>query len=182
MADGAVAKGMESWTKQSRADEQSRADGAELRGAAVCVSAGAGFQVLRRPLPLPLPLPLSFLFLSLSLSQQMRWDWEDTMGIGEPLAGDVCEPQLLFPRERRCASHHAQLNPFPYPLRTLLPPFPRRADRAALSLSPFPSSGVRLRKSDALATTFGPRRRHIRGGRGEHDATIQKSPGRLVVA
>jgi hypothetical protein len=104
------------------------------------------------------------------------------MGIGEPLAGDVCEPQLLFPRERRCASHHAQLNPFPYPLRTLLPPFPRRADRAALSLSPFPSSGVRLRKSDALATTFGPRRRHIRGGRGEHDATIQKSPGRLVVA
>jgi len=174
------------WTEQSRrgrsrgqdsrADKLSRADGAELRGAAVCVSASAGFQVLRRPLPSSSLVPFP-----LSLSQQMRWDWEDTMGIGEPLAGDVCEPQLLFPREQRCSSPHAQLNPFPFPRArsSLLSP---RTDRAALSLSPFPSSGVRLSKSDALATTFGPRRRHMRGGRGEDDAMIQKSLGRLVVA
>ena len=143
---------------RSRADELSHADGSESRGAAVCGGAGAGFHVLRRPLLSSslLPFPLSFLFLSLSLSvsPQMRWGLgTDMMGIPEPLAGDVGEPQLLFPRERRCSSPHTQLNPFPFPCArsSLLSPgariallFPSHLFRPAVSASANPTPWRRL--------------------------------------
>ena len=81
--------------------------------------------------------------------------------------------------------------------RALAPLFPARTQRSALSpacaIPGFPTAravfllrsrarGVRLEQVDAMATTWGARRRHTRGCRGEPDAMVQKTPGRQGVA
>ena len=107
--------GWESRTGQSHADELSRADGAESRGAAACGGAGTEFQVLHRPLLssslLPFPLPLS-----LSWTEQSRVDGRPR-AVGTDLRGAVaCAAAAAGFEVRRRPLLSSSLLPFPLPL------------------------------------------------------------------
>ena len=179
MADGAVATGQESRGRAESCGWVGVARGSRLWRRRCRIScAPPPSSLFLSPsfsslLPFPLPLPLRLSTDEMRIGN--RHDGDSGASGGRCRRATTSFPAraaLLFP------PHAAQS--FSLPVRTLFPPFPRRADRAALSLAPFPSSGVRLSKSDALATTFGPRRRHMRGGRGEHDASRQVMPRRRL--
>ena len=102
---------------------------------------------------------------------------------------EVCARCSLFPARSRLCFLRARNAPL-FPPRTqraaFFPPFlraiPGFPPPRAVFLLRSRARGVRLEQVDAMATTWGARRRHTRGCRGEPDAMVQKTPGRKLWA
>jgi len=158
-----------SWTgrkSRTRMGRGSRTQGRRRRRPA------ARFQVSRRA-----PLSLSPPFPSL--------DWRESDGC--VFGGRYARAAPSFPRARASVScAHATLRSFPRAGNALR--FPRaRNPRLPAPARGFPPALARARRPPRasrrhMATTWGARRRHTRGCRGEPDAMVQKTPGRQGVA
>ena len=128
----------------------------------------ARFQVSRRALLSPSRLP----FPPSTGASQMDASLAGGMRALLPLSRALAP---LFPaRTQRSALFAAHATRCVFPARTIPGFLPPRA----VFLLRSRARGVRLEQVDAMATTWGARRRHTRGCRGEPDAMVQKTPGR----